>query len=79
MTIVARPLNPAEPDLLVGHENQPLRVIDDQGHCLAEVPAPAAGWSHDSLELAVADRCGQWAGLSWNAYLAEHWIGSSEV
>lgn len=74
--IVARPLSPAEDDLLTGNESAPLRFMlgDKPDVELKQVQAPANGWSHASLEAVVPP-----ASVSWDAYLGQAWIGSSEV
>jgi hypothetical protein len=74
--IVARPHNPAEPDLLTGHANAPLSFMsgDTPGTELQRVEPPASGWTHEALEEVNTP-----ASASWNAYLGPTWVGSSEV
>lgn len=73
--IVARPMHAGESDLLSGFESEALRIVDDTGQQVALIPAPAVGWSHDSLEAAAQPQTGH----AWDAYLGNQWVGSSEV
>ncbi|MEZ9455893.1 hypothetical protein AB4586_19540 [Vibrio sp. 10N.222.49.E4] len=74
--IVARPLSPAEPDLMEGRTLDPLRILSLEGVEMVQYHAPKSGWTHDALE------CVDYFSVSpdgWDAYLDEQWIGSSEV
>ncbi|MFM2588167.1 hypothetical protein [Vibrio sp. TBV020] len=74
--IVSKPVRSNEPDLLIGHEHQPLRIVNLQGELVAQYCASVSGWTHDALE------CVDYFSVSpdgWDAYLSDQWIGSSEV
>jgi hypothetical protein len=80
--IVARPLTENEPDLLPGLEMCNLVFKNEDGITVRDIPAPALGWTHDSLE--AQERLLP-AGITqnvWDAYLIgqePNWIGSSEI
>lgn len=72
--IVAKPIHPAEPDLLAGNENQDLRFMSTAGVELAKLAPPHGGWTHEALQAArhpIDD--------AWDAYLGAQWVGSSEL
>ncbi len=74
--IVTRPMLITEPDLLKGHEQAVLWIVDLDGRGLAQYSPPSSGWTHETLELigeTLSARCG------WEAYLNNQWVGSSEV
>lgn len=69
-----------EPDILAGIEHCTLEIRDlagegQTGHVLLEVPAPQAGWTHESLNAVQPQEAKGGA----DAYLNDHWIGSTEV
>ncbi|MDC5708415.1 hypothetical protein [Vibrio europaeus] len=74
--IVARPLHPSEPDLLVGYAHHDLVIKNMDGEQCLSVKAPQSGWTHDLLEQYDYDAV---AKEGWDAYLGNQWIGSSEV
>ncbi|MCU8056142.1 hypothetical protein L5L78_08005 [Shewanella sp. SM34] len=74
--IVTRPIHNGEPDLLVGFECLTLTIQDLDGNEVAKVSAPNGHWTHDALESLDIYA---YSPNGWNAYLDNHWIGSSEV
>ena len=71
---------PGEPDILAGIEHCTLEIRDLAGHdltgrVLLEVPAPQAGWTHESLNAVQPPESKAGA----DAYLNGNWIGSTEV
>lgn len=81
LKLIARPINPQEPDLLAGNERESLIVRDLAGTKRMEIPT-ATDWTHITLEQACTSPAVQ-------AFIAEHggadaflgdvWIGSTEV
>ena len=76
MSIVSRPLNHNEPDLLIGNEHQCLIIKDLDSNVVAKIHAPHSGYTHDLLE--SVDYFAH-SPDGWEAYLGSVWIGSSEV
>ncbi|HGM5003716.1 MULTISPECIES: hypothetical protein [Serratia] len=74
--IVAKPISSKEPDLLVGNEQKTLIIKDLSGAVLASFKPDGAGWTHDQL---LAIDIHSMAPEGWDAYLADDWIGSSEI
>ncbi|EED97255.1 hypothetical protein L0Z42_29450 [Burkholderia multivorans] len=81
MKLIARPIRAGEPDLLTGHEREPLFLRDLGGQATLRI-APASAWTHDALDAAV-EREDVIAFVGENfgadAFLGGRWIGSSEV
>ena len=76
MSIVTRPVSENEPDILTGREFQSLIIKDLNDSMVKTIKADASGWTHDKLESIDYFEYSQ---FGWNAYLADEWIGSSEV
>lgn len=74
--IVAKPITSQEPDLLAGNEKKTLIIMDLSGEVLASFKPDSSGWTHDQLQ---AIDIHSMAPEGWDAYLADDWIGSSEI
>jgi len=74
--IITRPINPREPDLLIGFECLALIIHDLDGNEVATVSAPSGRWTHDELESLDLY---SYSPYGWDAYLGTNWVGSSEV
>lgn len=66
-----------EPCIILGYEYQPLRIVSSDGFVGAVVAPPKSGWNHNQLiarkELMVPSEG------AYDAFLGDHWIGSTEV
>ncbi|MEW6343126.1 MAG: hypothetical protein AB1704_20890 [Pseudomonadota bacterium] len=78
--LVARPTCDAEPDLLAGRELDDLVVKGPVEDVIFRV-SPSRPWTHDSIvqTLNHADVVRAVHGDVANAYLGDHWIGSTEI
>lgn len=78
MTIVCRPINEIEKDLLKGNESETPIIKNLDKVIVAELKPPVDGWTHDTLE--SIDYC-KYSDFGWDAYLKndDGWIGSSEI
>ena len=75
---IARPTSSNEQCLLSGFEHNDLVIKnEDTDETEATIKAPKNGWTYDSLEKACNEHQPQLDSSS--AYLAEQWIGSTEV
>ncbi|WP_097103323.1 hypothetical protein [Serratia sp. JKS296] len=74
--IVAKPISSKEPDLLAGNEQKILVINGLSGAVLASIKPDSTGWTHDQL---LAIDIDSMAPEGWDAYLADNWIGSSEI
>ena len=80
MSIVARPTKETEPDLLKGHELEPVIITDLDDVEVKRCHPPKGGWDFDTLEaIDYSNFCPE----GWNAYLGailgRKWIGCSEI
>ncbi|MCG7783394.1 hypothetical protein [Lelliottia amnigena] len=66
---------PGENPVLDGLELATLEVRDLAGNTLLKVPAPHAGWTHESLSAVQPQAATEGA----DVYLNGNWIGSTEV
>ncbi|PXW47909.1 hypothetical protein DFO55_1451 [Grimontella sp. AG753] len=64
-----------EPDILTPLKHYPLVIRSLDGEKLHMQAAPVQGWTHDTLTAVQPQRVNEGA----EAYLNEHWIGSTEV
>lgn len=72
--IIARPLAPHEPDLLLGNEHKTLCFFTESDpQKTVCIEPPKGGWTHTNLEAVIPPED------VWDAYLGHQWIGSSEV
>ena len=69
---------PGETDILTGNAFSDLEIRDSEGRLLLKVPAPDAGWTHESLNLVQPQEV-QEGNDAFDAYLNGIWIGSTEV
>ncbi|EGQ9284290.1 hypothetical protein F7U66_00285 [Vibrio parahaemolyticus] len=76
MAIVAKALFQGEEDLLIGHENEVLIIMNLDQIPVKRISPPNGGWTHDELEKV------DYYGISpdgWDAFIGHQWMGSSEV
>ena len=66
---------PGEPDILTGIENGTLEIRSLTGGLILTIAAPNTGWTHESLDSVQPEE----AMFGADAYLDEHWVGSTEV
>lgn len=69
---------PGEIDILGSHNDKDLLVTDLDGQRIECFPAPANGWTHAYLET-IAKGLAHLTANGANAFLGEHWVGSTEV
>lgn len=67
-----------ETDILTGNAFSDPEIRDSEGRLLLKVPAPEAGWTHESLNLVQPQEV-QEGKDAFDAYLNGTWIGSTEV
>jgi len=68
-------IKPGEPDILMPLKHYPLVIRSLDGAELHTQNAPFQGWTHDALNVIQPEGVEEGA----EAYLNEHWIGSTEV
>lgn len=68
-------IKPDEPDILSPLKHYPLVIRSLEGTELHRQAAPKQGWTHDLLNIIQPEGVDEGA----DAYLDEHWIGSTEV
>lgn len=71
---------PGENDILAGINSLPLLIVSLDGGFIERIDAPVSGWTHELLvhageELAKREVLAEGA----DAFLGEHWVGSTEV
>ena len=67
-----------EPDILSPVRGETLHIKDLDGQPITTIPAPYKGWTHQVLK-ATAEQLAAKTSDGANAWLGEHWVGSTEV